>query len=156
MPVFTHIDFDHHEQVVFGHDQASGLKAIIAVHDTTLGPALGGCRMWNYASDEEALRDSMADWLATPEGRLYVATFVVHGPNGTVTVGGKSYTGMMPMYRWRMKDPEMIAVLRYVAETLNKPKPGYVPFDTAVVTQARAIPDDEALIHGMRAKLPPR
>ena len=58
MPVFTHIDFDHHEQVVFGHDQASGLKAIIAVHDTTLGPALGGCRMWNYASDEEALRDS--------------------------------------------------------------------------------------------------
>ena len=42
MPVFTHIDFDHHEQVVFGHDQASGLKAIIAVHDTTLGPALGG------------------------------------------------------------------------------------------------------------------
>ena len=57
MPVFTHIDFDQHEQVVFGHDQASGLKAIIAVHDTTLGPALGGCRMWNYASDEEALRD---------------------------------------------------------------------------------------------------
>ncbi|MDG9926240.1 MULTISPECIES: Glu/Leu/Phe/Val dehydrogenase dimerization domain-containing protein [unclassified Pseudomonas] len=57
MPVFTHIDFDHHEQVVFGHDQASGLKAIIAVHDTTLGPALGGCRMWNYASDDEALRD---------------------------------------------------------------------------------------------------
>ena len=57
MSVFTHIDFDHHEQVVFGHDQASGLKAIIAVHDTTLGPALGGCRMWNYASDEEALRD---------------------------------------------------------------------------------------------------
>ncbi|MDC7824573.1 Glu/Leu/Phe/Val dehydrogenase dimerization domain-containing protein [Pseudomonas sp. BLCC-B13] len=57
MPVFTHIDFDHHEQVVFGHDPASGLKAIIAVHDTTLGPALGGCRMWSYASDEEALRD---------------------------------------------------------------------------------------------------
>lgn len=57
MPVFTHIDFDQHEKVVFGHDQASGLKAIIAVHDTTLGPALGGCRMWNYASEEEALRD---------------------------------------------------------------------------------------------------
>ncbi|MDH0892958.1 MULTISPECIES: Glu/Leu/Phe/Val dehydrogenase dimerization domain-containing protein [unclassified Pseudomonas] len=57
MPVFTHIDFDNHEQVVFGHDQASGLKAIIAIHDTTLGPALGGCRMWNYADDDEALRD---------------------------------------------------------------------------------------------------
>jgi leucine dehydrogenase len=57
MSVFSHIDFDHHEQVVYGHDQASGLKAIIAIHDTTLGPALGGCRMWPYANDDEALRD---------------------------------------------------------------------------------------------------
>ena len=44
MSVFTHPDFDHHEQVVFCHDKASGLRAIIAIHDTTLGPALGGCR----------------------------------------------------------------------------------------------------------------
>ena len=57
MSVFTHVDFDQHEQVVYGHDQASGLKAIIAIHDSTLGPALGGCRMWNYANDDEALRD---------------------------------------------------------------------------------------------------
>ncbi|MNZ41409.1 Leucine dehydrogenase [compost metagenome] len=57
MSVFSHCEFDQHEKVVFGHDQASGLKAIIAIHDTTLGPALGGCRMWSYASDEEALRD---------------------------------------------------------------------------------------------------
>ena len=57
MSVFSHVDFDHHEQVVYGHDKASGLKAIIAIHDTTLGPALGGCRMWRYASDDEALRD---------------------------------------------------------------------------------------------------
>ncbi|HLA30637.1 MAG TPA: Glu/Leu/Phe/Val dehydrogenase dimerization domain-containing protein [Pseudomonas sp.] len=57
MSVFSHIEFDHHEQVVFGHDQASGLKAIIAIHNSKLGPALGGCRMWPYANDEEALRD---------------------------------------------------------------------------------------------------
>lgn len=57
MSVFAHVDFDQHEQVVYGHDRASGLKAIIAIHDSTLGPALGGCRMWNYTSDEEALRD---------------------------------------------------------------------------------------------------
>ena len=57
MSVFAHVDFDQHEQVVYGHDKASGLKAIIAIHDSTLGPALGGCRMWNYATDEEALRD---------------------------------------------------------------------------------------------------
>lgn len=57
MSVFSHIEFDQHEQVVFGHEPKSGLKAIIAIHDTRLGPALGGCRMWPYAHDEEALRD---------------------------------------------------------------------------------------------------
>lgn len=46
-----------HEQVVFCHDDATGLKAIIAIHNTTLGPALGGTRMWNYASEQEALTD---------------------------------------------------------------------------------------------------
>lgn len=57
MSVFSHIDFDYHEQVVYGHDKASGLRAIIAIHNSNLGPALGGCRMWNYANDDEALRD---------------------------------------------------------------------------------------------------
>lgn len=46
-----------HEQVVFCYDKVSGLKAIIGVHDTTLGPALGGTRMWPYKSEEEALFD---------------------------------------------------------------------------------------------------
>ena len=46
-----------HEQVVFCNDKVTGLKAIIAIHDTTLGPALGGTRMWNYSSEEEALQD---------------------------------------------------------------------------------------------------
>ncbi|WP_312929916.1 Glu/Leu/Phe/Val dehydrogenase dimerization domain-containing protein, partial [Stutzerimonas nitrititolerans] len=57
MSVFAHPDFDQHEQVVFCHDKASGLKAIIAIHDTRLGPALGGCRMFPYANDDDALRD---------------------------------------------------------------------------------------------------
>ena len=57
MAVFRAKSFDNHETVVFCHDRDSGLKAIIAVHDTTLGPALGGCRMWPYASEEEALDD---------------------------------------------------------------------------------------------------
>ncbi|MFT5721258.1 MAG: leucine dehydrogenase [Motiliproteus sp.] len=57
MSVFSHPEFDQHEQLNFFCDKASGLKAIIAVHNTNRGPALGGCRMWNYASDEEALRD---------------------------------------------------------------------------------------------------
>lgn len=46
-----------HEQVVFCHDEATGLKAIIAIHNTVLGPALGGTRMWNYATEQEALTD---------------------------------------------------------------------------------------------------
>ncbi|MEP2773039.1 MAG: Glu/Leu/Phe/Val dehydrogenase dimerization domain-containing protein [Fulvivirga sp.] len=46
-----------HEQVVFCHDQATGLKAIIGIHNTVLGPALGGTRMWNYASEADALKD---------------------------------------------------------------------------------------------------
>ena len=59
MAFFDLADFDDHEQVVFCSDKASGLKAIIAVHDTTLGPAVGGCRLWNYASDEEAVVDAL-------------------------------------------------------------------------------------------------
>ena len=46
-----------HEEVLFCFDRATGLKAIIAIHDTTLGPALGGTRMWPYATEAEALQD---------------------------------------------------------------------------------------------------
>lgn len=55
--VFNHISYDEHEQVVFCQDKKSGLKAIIAIHNTKLGPAVGGCRLWNYSSDDEALND---------------------------------------------------------------------------------------------------
>lgn len=57
MSIFNHPDFDNHEQVVFFSDPKSGLKAIISIHDTTLGPGVGGCRMWQYSSDEQALTD---------------------------------------------------------------------------------------------------
>ena len=49
--------FDNHERVVFCRDAATGLKAIIAIHSTALGPAAGGCRLWNYESDDAALHD---------------------------------------------------------------------------------------------------
>lgn len=48
-----------HEQVVFFQDKESGLRAIVGVHSTTLGPALGGCRMWNYTSEAAALTDAL-------------------------------------------------------------------------------------------------
>ncbi len=55
--IFERMEHEDYEQLVFCHDKTSGLKAIIAIHDTTLGPALGGCRMWDYASEEEAIDD---------------------------------------------------------------------------------------------------
>jgi leucine dehydrogenase len=57
MSFFTEIEKFNHEQVVFCSNKECGLKAIIAIHDTTLGPALGGTRMWNYSSEDLALRD---------------------------------------------------------------------------------------------------
>ncbi|HKM39681.1 MAG TPA: Glu/Leu/Phe/Val dehydrogenase dimerization domain-containing protein [bacterium] len=49
-------EYDH-EQILFGYDKVSGLKCIIAIHNTTLGPALGGLRIWPYKSEDEALFD---------------------------------------------------------------------------------------------------
>jgi len=57
--VFDHMLQMGHEQVVFCHDPHSGLNAIIAIHNTTLGPALGGTRLWNYNSHDEAIIDAL-------------------------------------------------------------------------------------------------
>lgn len=57
MDVFDRIGGDEYEQVVFCHDRGSGLRAIIAVHSTRLGPALGGTRFYPYASEAEGLED---------------------------------------------------------------------------------------------------
>src|SRR5210317_2445880 len=56
-PVFGQLSFDNHEQVVFCNDKDTGLKAIIGIHNTVLGPALGGTRMWQYNNEWEALND---------------------------------------------------------------------------------------------------
>ena len=56
-PVIAQMQNMGHEQILFCNDNATGLKAIIAVHNTVLGPALGGTRMWSYSNEEEALND---------------------------------------------------------------------------------------------------
>ncbi len=58
-PVFGQLSFDNHEQIVFCNDKDTGLKAIIGVHNTVLGPALGGTRMWQYNNEWEALNDAL-------------------------------------------------------------------------------------------------
>lgn len=59
MEVFKYMERYDYEQLVFCQDKQSGLKAIIAIHDTTLGPALGGTRMWRYQSEDEAIEDAL-------------------------------------------------------------------------------------------------
>jgi leucine dehydrogenase len=59
MSVFDHPDFDQHDSLHYIQDARSGLKAIIAIHSTALGPAAGGCRRWQYASEDDALTDAL-------------------------------------------------------------------------------------------------
>jgi leucine dehydrogenase len=59
MSLFSNPSYDNHERVLFGHDAETGLKAIIAIHNTALGPAVGGCRMWPYENDAAALDDAL-------------------------------------------------------------------------------------------------
>ncbi|MCD6053776.1 MAG: leucine dehydrogenase [Rubrobacteraceae bacterium] len=81
MRVFEKLAEYRYEQLVFCHDKATGLRAIVAIHDTTLGPALGGCRMYPYSSEDEAI----VDVLRLARGMTYKAA-----ASGLNLGGGKS------------------------------------------------------------------
>ena len=81
MDIFGDIEKRDHEQVIFCSDKESGLQAIIGIHNTTLGPSLGGCRMWNYETEHDALRDV----LRLSRGMTYKAAIA-----GLNLGGGKS------------------------------------------------------------------
>jgi leucine dehydrogenase len=81
MLIFEKLAEYRYEQLVFCHDKSTGLQAIIAIHDTTLGPALGGCRMWPYKTEEEAIMDV----LRLARGMTYKAA-----ASGLNLGGGKS------------------------------------------------------------------
>ena len=68
--IFERISKTNHEQVVYCNDKSSGLKAIIAIHNTVLGPALGGCRMYPYKNENDAL----VDVLRLSRGMTYKAS----------------------------------------------------------------------------------
>jgi len=107
MNVFHADDYDDHEEVVFFSDPAVGLKAIIAVHSTALGPALGGCRMWPYAGDEEALRDV----LRLSRGMTYKAAMAqVKLGGGKSVIIADSHTD---------KRPELLHAVGRCIERLN-------------------------------------
>src|SRR4051794_2586530 len=91
--VFEKIRGEGHEQVVFCSDSSVGLKAIIGLHSTVLGPATGGCRMWNYANEDEALQDV----LRLSKGMTYKAA--ISGLNwggGKAVILGDSKTQKSP------------------------------------------------------------
>jgi leucine dehydrogenase len=107
MSVFGHRDFDGHERVVFGHDAATGLKAIIALHSTALGPAFGGCRMYPYANESQALTDV----LRLSRGMTYKAAIC-----GLPYGGGKSVIIADPR---RDKTPALLHAMGRLIESLD-------------------------------------
>lgn len=79
--IFKEMEENNVEQIIFNYDKSTGLKSIIAINDTTIGPALGGCRMWNYENVDEALMDAI---------RLSVGMTYKCSIAGTNFGGGKS------------------------------------------------------------------
>ena len=88
-----------HEQVIYCNDPSVGLKAIIAMHSTVLGPATGGCRMWAYASEQEALTDV----LRLSKGMTYKAAI-----SGLNWGGGKAVIIASPGDSKTAKNPAML------------------------------------------------
>ncbi|MDR5865758.1 Glu/Leu/Phe/Val family dehydrogenase [Halomonas koreensis] len=107
MPVFDHPEFDHHQQVVHGCDEASGLRAIIAIHDTRRGPALGGLRIYPYADEAEALTDV----LRLSRGMTYKSA-LADLPLG----GGKAVIIADPR---RDKTPELLRAMGRLVDSLS-------------------------------------
>ncbi len=107
MSVFEHINGDGYEQVVFCTDDQSGLKAIIAIHSTALGPALGGTRFYPYETEEEAL----VDVLRLARGMTYKAAAA-----GLDLGGGKAVIIGDPR---RIKSEELLRAYGRFVETLG-------------------------------------
>ena len=87
--LFKDLESYGHEQVVFFQDKSSGLRAIVGIHSTALGPALGGCRMWNYKDESEAFRDV----LRLSRGMSYKAAIAgLNLGGGKAVILGDSHT----------------------------------------------------------------
>ncbi|WP_105168649.1 Leu/Phe/Val dehydrogenase [Pseudoalteromonas sp. T1lg23B] len=117
MAVFNQVEFDNHEQVVFCADEASGLRAIIAVHSTKLGPAVGGCRLWNYAKDEDAVYDV----LRLSKGMTYknAVARLPFGGGKSVIIGDAKAIKSEALFRAFGKHLERLGGSYYSAEDVN-------------------------------------
>jgi len=115
--VFNQVEFDNHEQVVFCSDEQSGLKAIIAVHSTALGPAVGGCRLWNYATDDEAI----VDVLRLSKGMTYknAVARLPFGGGKSVIIGDAKSIKSEELFRAFGRHLERLGGSYYSAEDVN-------------------------------------
>lgn len=107
MEIFNYMERYDYEQLVFCQDKNSGLKAVIAIHDTTLGPALGGTRMWNYNSESEAIEDAL---------RLAKGMTYKNAAAGLNLGGGKAVIIGDPK---KDKSPEMFRAFGRYIQSLN-------------------------------------
>lgn len=105
--MFSHPDYDGHESALFAHDAEAGLRAIVAVHSTLLGPAFGGCRMYPYADEAQAL----SDVLRLSRGMTCKAAIC-----GLPYGGGKSVILGDPR---RDKTPELLRAMGRVVQSLG-------------------------------------
>lgn len=107
MKIFTYMEKYNYEQLVLCQDAHSGLKAIIAIHNTSLGPALGGTRMWHYDSEDAAIEDA----LRLARGMTYknAAAGLNFGGGKTVIIGDPN----------KDKSPEMFRALGRYIQSLN-------------------------------------
>ena len=129
MNTFTHPEFSDHERVVFVNDKPSGLRAIIAVHNTTKGSAIGGCRMWPYDSADAALTDV----LRLSRGMTYKNALAgISSGGGKSVIIGNPKTDKTPRLFQAMG--EAIASLggRYIAAEDS----GTTPADMAVMAES--------------------
>lgn len=139
MAVFDHAEFDNHEHVAFYHDEAAGLSAIIAVHNTNLGPALGGCRMWPYVNSEAALTDV----LRLSKGMTYKAAMAK-----VALGGGKSVIIGDPR---KDKTPEMMKAMGKFVESLGGKY--FTAEDSGIaVTDLQTMATESEFIAGTSAK----
>jgi len=97
MDLFGHLKAYDYGEVHFSHDKATGLKAIIAIHDSRLGPALGGCRFLPYDTDEDALVDA----LRLARGMTYKAALagLAHGGGKSVLIRPKQHFDRVALFR---------------------------------------------------------
>jgi leucine dehydrogenase len=136
--VFQAVDFDTHEHVSYICDREAGLRAIIAIHSTRRGPAVGGCRMWSYATEDEALRDA----LRLSRGMTYKAA-IADVPFG----GGKAVVMLDP------SRPRTTALVRALGRSVERLGGSYVTGEDVGTTadDMAEIRTETAYVMGMPA-----